>query len=56
MVQAISELADDPQVCAQCRRAFRRDVIALREKIWAELPGVVGLPSWEELEKMDMAG
>ncbi len=56
MVQAISELADDPQVCAQCRRAFRRDIIALREKIWAELPGVVGLPAWEELEKMDMAG
>ncbi|KAI1793386.1 hypothetical protein LXA43DRAFT_1002298 [Ganoderma leucocontextum] len=56
MVQAIDELADDPQVCAQCRRAFKRDVVALREKIWFELPGVVGLPSWDELEKMDMAG
>ena len=56
MVQAVDELADDPQVCAQCRRAFKRDVIALREKIWAELPGVVGLPSWEELENMDLAG
>ncbi|KAL1950356.1 hypothetical protein VTO73DRAFT_5480 [Trametes versicolor] len=54
-VQAIDELADDPNVCGPCRRAFREDVVALREKIWAELPGIVGLPAWSELEKMDLA-
>ncbi|EJF63484.1 hypothetical protein BD309DRAFT_919814 [Dichomitus squalens] len=55
MVQAIDELADDPTICRPCRRAFKHDIMALREKIWSELPGVIGLPSWEELEKMDMA-
>ena len=54
-VQAIDELADDQNICVQCRRGFKRDVLALREKLWAELPGVIGLPSWEDLEKMDMA-
>ncbi|KAI0365722.1 hypothetical protein BV20DRAFT_1124777 [Pilatotrama ljubarskyi] len=54
-VQAIDELADDPNVCVPCRRAFREDVVALRQRIWAELPGIIGLPSWEELEKADLA-
>ncbi|KAI0769014.1 hypothetical protein BD413DRAFT_478486 [Trametes elegans] len=53
-VQAIDELADDPHVCAPCRRAFKEDVMALRKRIWAELPSVIGLPSWEELEKTDL--
>ena len=54
-VQVIDELAEDPNVCTQCRRTFKRDVLALREKIWAELPGIIGLPSWKELEEMDMS-
>ncbi|KAI9058313.1 hypothetical protein FKP32DRAFT_1597398 [Trametes sanguinea] len=54
-VQAIDELADDPNVCRPCRRAFRTDVVALRERIWEGLPGIVGLPSWKELERMDLA-
>ncbi|KAI0661960.1 hypothetical protein C8Q70DRAFT_909850 [Cubamyces menziesii] len=56
MVQAIDELANDPSVCAPCRRTFKADVLALRERIWKELPGIIGLPSWEELERMDLAG
>ncbi|TFK88189.1 hypothetical protein K466DRAFT_614475 [Polyporus arcularius HHB13444] len=55
MVQVIDELAKDPNVCTMCRRTFKRDVLALREKIWAELPGIIGLPSWKELEEMDMS-
>ena len=54
MVQVISALADDPNVCAQCRRAFKTDIMALREKTWTELPGIVGLPSWKQMEKADM--
>ncbi|KAI0648129.1 hypothetical protein C8Q79DRAFT_905508 [Trametes meyenii] len=54
-VQAIDELADDPNVCTPCRRAFRDDVFKLREKLWAELPGIIGLPSWDELEKADLS-
>ncbi|OSD07263.1 hypothetical protein PYCCODRAFT_1402743 [Trametes coccinea BRFM310] len=54
-VQAIDELTDDPNVCRPCRRAFRADVVALRERIWEGLPGIVGLPSWKELERMDLA-
>ncbi|KAI8971161.1 hypothetical protein BD414DRAFT_426567 [Trametes punicea] len=53
-VQAVEELADDPNVCAPCRRGFKADVIALRKEIWASLPAIVGLPSWEELERMDL--
>lgn len=53
-VQAIDELADDQNVCTKCRRGFKRDVLALREKLWAELPGVIGMQSWDELEKADI--
>ncbi|KAH9850114.1 hypothetical protein C2E23DRAFT_836340 [Lenzites betulinus] len=55
-VQAIDELASDPNVCQPCRRGFREDVDTLRKRLWAELPGVIGLPSWTELEKTDLAG
>lgn len=54
MVQAIDSLADDQNVCGACRRAFKKDILNLRDKIWAELPGIVGLPSWAELEKLDL--
>ena len=52
-VQVINELSEDPNVCAQCRRAFKHDIIKLRERIWAGLPEVIGLSSWEELEKAE---
>ncbi|OBZ71381.1 hypothetical protein A0H81_08401 [Grifola frondosa] len=54
MVQAMDELSNDPNVCGPCRRAFRQDVTALREKVWSELPGVVGLTDWKNLEAADM--
>ncbi|KAI0917318.1 hypothetical protein AcW1_007467 [Taiwanofungus camphoratus] len=54
MVQAMDELAEDPTVCRACRRAFREDVITARQKIWNELPSVIGLPSWEDLEAAEL--
>lgn len=54
MVQAMDELADDSAVCAPCRRSFREDVYAAREKIWKELPGVINLSSWEDMEAADL--
>ncbi|ETW81577.1 hypothetical protein HETIRDRAFT_317536 [Heterobasidion irregulare TC 32-1] len=54
MTQIIEVLADDTNICTFCERAFRRDVTDLREKFWTELPGVVGLPGWDELEAMDI--
>ena len=55
MVQVINEAAGDRKICAPCREAFKRDTIATRARIWTELPGVIGLPSWEEMEKMNIA-
>ncbi|KDQ62527.1 hypothetical protein JAAARDRAFT_121290 [Jaapia argillacea MUCL 33604] len=54
MAQAMDALDEDTSICKPCRRAFRRDVIQLRKTLWSELPSVVGLPSWEELIKMDL--
>jgi len=55
MLQAVHELTDDETICYPCRKAFRKDVEALREEIWEQLPSVVGLPSWEALKVMDLS-
>ncbi|KAF7346545.1 BTB domain-containing protein [Mycena sanguinolenta] len=56
MSQAVFDLAEDSRgsVCGLCRRAFAQDVATLREKVWSELPSILGLPSWTELEAMDL--
>nr|GAT60117.1 predicted protein [Mycena chlorophos] len=54
MVQAVGDLRDKGEVCKPCLQAFTSDVTALRERTWNELPGVVGLPSWEELVELDL--
>ncbi|KAI0269833.1 hypothetical protein BC834DRAFT_922656 [Gloeopeniophorella convolvens] len=54
MAQAMQWVDDDNTICGPCQRAFRRDVTALRERLWEELPSVVGLPSWSELLAMDL--
>lgn len=54
MIQAQNEILDNPEVCGTCRRAFRQDVTALREETWKNLPTIIGLPSWEELEAIDL--
>ncbi|OCH85590.1 hypothetical protein OBBRIDRAFT_821473 [Obba rivulosa] len=55
MVQAIElVMAEDSRICTRCRRAFRDEVIASRQKIWNGLPEVVGLPPWEILVKADL--
>ncbi|KAI0051159.1 hypothetical protein FA95DRAFT_1485982 [Auriscalpium vulgare] len=54
MGQAMQWIDDDVSICGPCQRAFRRDVTDLREKLWDELPSVVGLPSWSDLLAMDL--
>ncbi|KAH9936336.1 uncharacterized protein B0H18DRAFT_1113741 [Fomitopsis serialis] len=54
MVQAVDQLDNDSTVCTPCRKAFRDKVFEARQKAWDELPGVVGLPSWEELQTVDL--
>ncbi|KAI9512411.1 hypothetical protein F5148DRAFT_1163101 [Russula earlei] len=54
MAQAMQWIDDDDTICGPCKRAFRRDVTALRTRLWEELPSVVGLPSWKELLAMDL--
>ena len=54
MAQAMQWIDDDDTICGPCQRAFRRDVTALRTRLWEELPSVVGLPSWNELLAIDL--
>ncbi|KAH9969594.1 hypothetical protein BC827DRAFT_1276213 [Russula dissimulans] len=54
MAQAMQWIEDDDTICGPCKRGFRRDVTALRARLWEELPSVVGLPSWKELLAMDL--
>jgi hypothetical protein len=39
----------DRRICGPCKPSFRRDVMALRTRLWEELPSVVGLSSSELL-------
>jgi hypothetical protein len=54
MAQAMQWIEDDDTICGPCKRSFRRDVSALRTRLWDELPSVIGLPSWAELLAMDL--
>lgn len=54
MVQTMDQLDNGPLVCTPCRRAFRENVFEARRKAWDELPGVIGLSSWEELQALDL--
>ena len=49
MAQAMQCINKDDTICGPCKRAFCEDVSVLRERLWGELPSVVGLRSWEEL-------
>ncbi|KAL0961251.1 hypothetical protein HGRIS_006213 [Hohenbuehelia grisea] len=53
MNQAVEYLETLNLVCYSCYAAFSRDVKALRESTWEELPSYIGLPSWAELIKAD---
>ncbi|KAF8073682.1 hypothetical protein FPV67DRAFT_760650 [Lyophyllum atratum] len=52
--QAISAIDEEPYLCEHCRKRFRRDAHDLRDRIWNELPSVVGLPPWEDLLAADL--
>lgn len=54
MLQAIQGLQDDSSICQKCRTSFEHDVWKLRAAIWEELPSVIGLPGWKELEAVDL--
>jgi len=54
MLQASNWVEADDTVCAICKRSFRLDVVALRERWWRELPYVVGLPDWDTLILRDL--
>ncbi|TFY52585.1 hypothetical protein EVG20_g10491 [Dentipellis fragilis] len=54
MMQAVQWVDDDGSLCSICKRSFRKDVMKHREKLWSELPGVVGMPSWKEMEEIDL--
>ncbi|KAJ6548105.1 hypothetical protein DFH09DRAFT_989147 [Mycena vulgaris] len=63
---AIADEGDDPlglkdsglwktlksSCCRVCYRAFKRTHQEARQEFWNQLPGLCGLPPWEELEKM----
>lgn len=55
MIQAIQALREETSVCQPCRAAFEKDVNTLREGIWKDLPSVIGLPGWDQLEAIDFS-
>ena len=56
MLQSI-EMIDKNELplCHICRYHFTNDVQAHRKWIWKTIPGIIDLPSWEEMEKMDLS-
>ena len=54
MAQAMEWVHKDDTICGPCKRAFCEDVSVLRERLWEELPSVVGLRSWEDLLASDL--
>jgi len=54
VVQAILELKENNAVCKPCRKEFKANAMAFRQRNWDELPSVIGLPSWEELVASDL--
>ncbi|KAJ7494255.1 hypothetical protein B0H11DRAFT_1858006 [Mycena galericulata] len=42
-------------VCPICLAALKTEHEDARQEFWDKLPGIYGLPSWEELEKMKIA-
>ncbi|EPQ54569.1 hypothetical protein GLOTRDRAFT_77167 [Gloeophyllum trabeum ATCC 11539] len=54
IVQAVLELKENNTVCRPCRKLFKAEAMAFRQRTWDGLPGVIGLPSWEELVARDL--
>lgn len=45
------EKSEAPQLCSACEDALKKSYLAGRATAWEQLPGVFGLPGWEELRK-----
>jgi len=54
ILQAINAIDEEIYLCEPCRIQYRRDAHDLRERIWNELPSVVGLPPWDDLLAADL--
>ncbi|KXN88161.1 hypothetical protein AN958_07620 [Leucoagaricus sp. SymC.cos] len=54
MHQAAREVSRDQTICTACRSRFQDDIVQLRTKTWEELPLVIGLPSWSEMQASDL--
>lgn len=50
--QAMLRVVEDKTICGICTTRFQQDCSSLRQKIWGELPAVVNLPPWEEMQKL----
>lgn len=55
MAQAIEELNRDGVICSHCRQVFEKEVNTFRQKMWDELPSVIGLPPWQEMLDSDLS-
>lgn len=55
MLQAAKEVSRDQTICATCRDQFQDGVLELRKKTWEELPLIIGLPSWSDMQASDLS-
>jgi len=55
IAQAITQVTQDTEsFCQVCRDDFTKDAMKYREKFWAELPGLCGLPGWDILKEEEL--
>jgi hypothetical protein len=54
MAHAMECITNDDAICGPCKRLFCEEVSVLRDRLWEELPSVVGLRSWEDLLASDL--
>ncbi|KAF8887171.1 hypothetical protein BD779DRAFT_533356 [Infundibulicybe gibba] len=55
MAQASREINHEDTICRHCQRSFQEDVQSYREKVWNNLPSIIGLPSWEDMRTQQLA-
>jgi len=55
IAQAITQVNQDPEsFCGVCGQEFASDAGKYREKFWAELPGLCGLPGWDIMKEEEL--
>ncbi|KAF8908990.1 hypothetical protein CPB84DRAFT_1843328 [Gymnopilus junonius] len=50
ILQSMQRVSNDLTMCGTCRDDFQHEASLLRQKTWDELPSIVQLPPWNEID------